>query len=59
MALPSDPFMLLSYVNMKLRDGDYESLADFCASEGIEESELKSRLGSAGFEYLPEIRQFR
>lgn len=59
MAIPSDPFMLLSFVNMKLRDGDYESLADLCASIGIEEDALKSRLASAGFEYLPEINQFR
>ncbi len=59
MAIPSDPFMLLSFVNMKLRDGDYESLSDLCASLGIDESELKSRLAAAGFEYLPSARQFR
>lgn len=59
MALPSDPFMLMSFVNMKLRDGDYESLQDLCASLGIGERELKERLASAGFEYLPEINQFR
>lgn len=59
MTLPSDPFMLLSLVNMKLRDGAFESLSDFCKSEGIDEKELVSRLASAGFEWMPSAGQFR
>ena len=58
MKLPSDPGMLLSIVNMKLRD-QYPSLAEFCSSEGIDCEELKRRLADAGFEYLPEVNQFR
>ncbi len=50
--------MLLSMVNMKLRD-EYPSLDELCASEGLDKSTLVSTLASAGFEYLPEVNQFR
>lgn len=59
MKLPDDPFMLLSVVNMKLRDGDYASLTDFCDSEGIEEEWLVKKLSSAGFDYFNDLKQFR
>lgn len=59
MKLPDDPFMLLSLVNMKLRDGDYENLADLCHDLGCDEEELKNRLGEAGFEYIEGIKQFK
>lgn len=59
MALPQDPIMLMSYVNMKMRDGAYDSLSDFCASEGCDESELILILKEAGFDYIPSIKQFR
>ena len=58
MTLPQDPFMLLSMINMKLRD-QYGSLSEFCASEDIDEQELTDRLHAAGFDYLPEANQFR
>jgi len=56
--LPNDPFMLLSAVNMKLRY-EYGSLDDFCRSLDIDRAELEKRLADAGFEYMPEINQFR
>lgn len=59
MALPQDPFMLLSFINMKLRDGDYEDLKELCDSLGYDEEELMGKLRDAGFEYNPEQRQFR
>ncbi len=59
MNLPNDPVMLMSMINMKLRDGDYESLADLCASLSIDETELRQKLSAAGFDYIPAIRQFR
>lgn len=59
MTIPKDPNILVSMVNMKLRDGDYESLADMCASLGIDEGDLTERLKDAGFEYNPATRQFR
>lgn len=50
--------MLLSVVNTLLRD-KYPSLDELCAAEGIGRPELENRLNQAGFEYLPEINQFR
>lgn len=58
MNIPQDPFMLLSMVNMKLRD-EYPSLEEFCKSNDLDEAAIKSTLLTAGFEYLPEINQFR
>lgn len=58
MKLPQDPFMLLSMVNMKLRD-EYPSLTELCAALDIDKKELTERLAAAGFEYLPAINQFR
>lgn len=59
MKLPEDPFMLFSMVNMKLRDGEYDSFTDFCLSNGINESELIDVLHKAGFDYDEKIKQFR
>ena len=48
MTLPQDPNMLLSIINMKLRDGDYDSLSDMCQSLGVDENLLVIRLSEAG-----------
>ena len=48
--LPQDPFMLMSFVNTKLRD-EYHSLDELCKSLGVDRLELESRPKSAGFEY--------
>ncbi len=58
MDLPRDPFILLSYINTKLRD-DYSDLDSLCADLQIDRSELEKTLGEAGFEYMPQINQFR
>ena len=42
-----DPFILLSAVNMQLRD-NYPSLEDLCKSFDIDEEKLKTRLNNAG-----------
>lgn len=55
--LPQDPFMLMSYVNMKLRD-DYASLDELCAALGVERAEIEVTLWGAGFEYSPEHNKF-
>ena len=59
MEFPKDPNILFSIINMKLRDGDYESLSDLCASLGYDEQEVVSTLQKACFEYNGDIRQFR
>lgn len=55
--LPDDPFMLMSVVNMKLRDF-YDSLDALCADMDIDKSELCEKLKSAGFEYDAEHKKF-
>lgn len=59
MTLPSDPNILVSMINMKLRDGGYESLSDACQSLDIDEQQLIKRLSEAGFEYNSPAMQFR
>ena len=56
--LPKDPVILLSYVNMKLRDG-CGGLEELCAQEGAEPEKLTARLESAGFCYDPKQNQFK
>lgn len=58
MDLPKDPFILLSYINTKLRD-DYDSLDSLCRDLGVDRTALENTLAGAGFEYMPEINQFR
>lgn len=56
--LPQDPFILLSYVNTQLRD-NFPSLEAFCDDAGVPAAEVVSKLEQAGFQYVPELRQFR
>ncbi|MGL5381542.1 DUF4250 domain-containing protein [Clostridium sp.] len=56
--LSMDPNILVSMVNMKLRDF-YSSLEAFCEDTGILEEELKKKLLDAGYEYINEQKQFR
>ena len=56
-SLPKDPFMLLSMVNMKLRD-KYDSLEELCYELDVNEDDLIKELNEAGFEYYPELNQF-
>ena len=55
--IPSDPFMLMSYVNQQLRD-NYDSLDEFCKSMDIDKNELLQKLNAAGFEYNPDPNNF-
>jgi len=55
--LPKSPIMLLSTVNMYLRD-KYESLEELCAAEGAEAEEIKKILSQAGYAYDPDAKRF-
>jgi len=55
--IPQDPMMLISFINMKLRDF-YPSLDALCEDLEISREELEERLGKAGFEYSEENRRF-
>ncbi|WP_426348263.1 DUF4250 domain-containing protein [Alloiococcus sp. CFN-8] len=53
-----DPFILLSRVNMKLRDY-FDSLEDLCEIENIPQKELEERLQEIGYGYQREVNQFK
>lgn len=57
MSLPKDPYMLLSAVNMKLRDF-YPSLDALCEDLGESRKELEKTLNDAGFEYDEKYNKF-
>lgn len=48
--LPENISMLLSFINMKLRD-EYSSLDELCDSMDINREELVDKLAEGGFEY--------
>lgn len=50
MILPSDPYMLLSYVNTKLRD-EFSSLEELCEELDVPQEELVSKLAAIGYCY--------
>lgn len=53
-----DPNILLSMINMKLRDF-YSSLDELCADMGIIKSELEEKLESIDYKYDKERNQFK
>lgn len=55
--LPQDPIMLMSVVNMKLRDF-YPSLDALCEDLCIDRNVLEAKLAAAGFEYSPQRNKF-
>lgn len=56
--LPQDPAILISFLNLKLRD-QYSSLSDLCDDIDEDEAELLKRLSNAGYRYDPETNQIR
>ena len=55
--LPKDPIMLLSFVNMKLRD-QYPSLDALCEDMDENKSEIVTKLSEVGYEYDEEMNRF-
>jgi hypothetical protein len=55
--LPQDPIMLMSLINMKLRD-EYPNLDKLCEDMGIDRHVLETVLAQAGFEYSPQANKF-
>jgi len=55
--IPKDPVMLLSFVNLKLRDF-YGSLEALCEELGINRQELTEALASIDYRYDEERNQF-
>ena len=57
MTIPEDPFMLYSFINMKLRDY-YPSLDVLCEDMNLDKDYLIEKLQKAGFEYNSENNKF-
>jgi len=55
--LPKDPIMLLSAVNMKLRD-QYASLDALCEDMDVDRKEIEAKLAEVGYEYDRENNRF-
>lgn len=57
MMIPKDPFMLLSYVNLKLRD-NYRSIEEMCDDLDISLTEIEEACNGIGYFYDKQINQF-
>ena len=56
--IPKDPVMLLSFVNLKLRD-NYDSLSAMCDDLDIDPNEVINKLESIDYHYDSETNQFK
>ena len=57
--LPKDPAILVSSVNMLLRDEEFDSLESLCYAFSIEPKEIKDYLLANGFVWSEQQKQFR
>ncbi len=55
--IPQDPFLLLSYVNLKLRDY-YPSLDEMCAALDLDKAAVTKKLSGIDYAYDPDSNQF-
>ena len=56
--LPQDPVMLLSYINLKLRD-DYENLEQLCSDLEIDQNMIIQKLATIDYVYNIAVNQFK
>ena len=57
--LPKDPIILVSSVNMLLRDEEFDTLESLCYNFGTEPKDIKNYLYGHGFVYSDKQKQFR
>lgn len=57
MMIPQDPNMLLSFVNLKLRDY-YSSLDAMCDDMDLSKAEIEEKLQSIGYAYDEKSNRF-
>lgn len=55
--IPTDPVILLSFINTKLRD-ECKSLDDFCDKYEVAKTDIINKLRSINYTYNPRINQF-
>lgn len=58
MNMPTNPVILLSYVNTQLRDNYYD-LDDLCSSLDWNKSEIIYQLSKINYEYNDDLKQFK
>ena len=56
--IPTEPAVLLSFINMKLRDF-CEGLDELCEDLDIDREELLKKMEAAGYHYNEETKQFK
>ncbi len=57
--LPKDPAILVSSINMLLRDGEFETLESLCENFNETADSIKNYLRQYDYVYSEEQRQFR
>lgn len=57
MKIPKDPYILLSYINTKLRD-EFHSLDDLCLSLNTDRMNLEATLTTIEYHYAKELNRF-
>ncbi len=56
--IPNDPVMLLSFINMKLRDR-YDSLDSLCDDLDVSKQDIIDKLESINYQYDETNNQFK
>lgn len=56
--MPNDPVMLLSFINMKLRD-QYDTLESLCDDFNVSQDEIVQKLKAINYEYDSSSNQFK
>lgn len=56
-SIPSDPIILLSFINTQLRD-NYPSLDALCEDLDVERVPLEERMKEIGYTYNPDQNKF-
>ena len=57
--LPKDPAILVSSINMLLRDEEFDTLESLCFNFGTEPKDIKNYLYGYGFVFSDKQKQFR
>lgn len=57
MSIPSNPVILLSYLNTQLRD-NYPSFTELCKAMDLDENDIRIRLREINYEYDPDLNRF-
>ncbi len=55
--IPSDPVILLSYLNTQLRDF-YPSLEELCSTLGLDQKDIEQKLHEIDYDYNIEQNKF-